>query len=393
MPTADATASMGWQHPRATPKSIQFDERTHDKGTWRRKPNSFQGRRRLYSVLSIMTDRFSFFLLWRRLALVGFVVIGVSGCAGDEKSAPDFGETIGAHERSVFAVAFSPGGETVYSTDGGNLIRAWDVGSALPVFGGSTIRGVKTLAFSPSGKVAVARYGNVLTVLDVVNVRRLNSFKVGLLDIFTFFPKYAYLSSDGAKALLVDFGGNVSLWDLVEGRALHPLLTTVGAHDARNASAFSPAGTVILIASSNRSALEIRDVESGNILRTLFVHKQGTRASAFSVDGTEIATVGMDNSFKRWHVESGKLLASYDTSDIAGINRVAFSSYRQLIITGHNDGSMIIWSVNTGTILKRFRAHDGWVETIAVSPDGKALASGGPLGKVKYWNLTAILAD
>jgi WD40 repeat protein len=150
---------------------------------------------------------------------------------------------------------------------------------------------------------------------------------------------------------------------------------------------------VVLVASSRSPELEILEVKSGNILRTIIAHEQGTRASAFSSDGTEIATVGMDNSFKLWNVESGKLLNTYDTSAVFVINRVAFSSYGKLLITGHNDGSMTIWSAETGSILKQFKAHDGWVETIAVSPDGRGLASGGPYGKVKYWNLAKILAE
>jgi WD40 repeat protein len=63
------------------------------------------------------------------------------------------------------------------------------------------------------------------------------------------------------------------------------------------------------------------------------------------------------------------------------------------MITAHNDGWITIWDIQTGTKLKQFYAHDGWVETIAVSPDGRGLASGGPDGKVKYWNVVEILAE
>jgi WD40 repeat protein len=292
-------------------------------------------------------------------------------------------------------VVFSPSGETVYSTDGTNLIQAWDVSSSLPVFGGGRLGGGQILAFSPNGKVAVARSRNVLIVVDLVDKRVSSDIEVGL-DTYTFFSVYASLSSDGTKALIVDYGGNVSLWDLVERRALFPFLTKTyyGVYnEGRNASADSPAGSVVLVASSLMPKLEIRDVKTGNILRIIIAHEQGTRASAFSSDGTEIATVGMDNSFKLWNVESGKLLNTYDTSAVSVINRVAFSSYRKLLITGHDDGSMTIWSAETGSILKQFKAHDGWVETIAVSPDGQGLASGGPYGKVNYWNLAKILAE
>ena len=326
-----------------------------------------------------------------------FLLPFLAGCATyfGLQEEPDFTKTLGVHPKSVKSVVFSPEGETVYSTDGGNLVLAWDVNSALPIFGGVKLRGVQILAFSPNGKIAVAGSRKVLMVVDLVHRRVSSGFEINLDSILSS-PAYAYLSTDGTKALLVDGYGNASLWDLVEGRVLFPLLTKAhggGFNEGRDASAYSPAGSVVLVASSRSPKLEILEVKSGNIFRTINAHEQGTRASAFSSDGTEIATVGMDNSFKLWNVESGKLLNTYDTSAVFVINRVAFSSYGQLLITGHDDGSMTIWSAETESILKQFKAHDGWVETIAISPDGRGLVSGGPYGKVKYWNLAEILAE
>ena len=301
-------------------------------------------------------------------------------------------KTLGVHPKPVKAVAFSTSGNTVYSTDGGSHVLSWNVKSALPVSRGSSLQGVQTLTISSNGKVALASSRNSLVVVKLMNRQILNRFNTGL-NAATAFPAYAHVSPDASKALIVDFGGNLSLWDLIKGRALHPLMgrnsTLVNA--GRDASAFSPKGSVVLIASSKRPSLEIRDVASGDLLQTIFIHDQGTRATAFSTDGKRIATVGMDNGLKLWDVKSGKLLNSYDTSVVPVINRVVIASYRNLLITGHANGLISVWHHQTGKILKQFEAHNNWVEAMAVSTNGSGLVSGGPNGKVKYWNLAHIV--
>ncbi len=331
----------------------------------------------------------------RNIMCLLFVILSLSlvGCTKNisPQDLSNFAKTLGSHPRPVKAVAFSSEGKTVYSTDGSHRVSAWDVNSALPVFGGGWARGQ---VLSLNSSIAVVGNFNFLRVIDVVNQRVLSNFEVGL-NTSTAYPNYAYLSADATKVLLVDIGGNVSLWSLLERRVIHPFLATSSgtANYGRDASAFSPTNSMFSIASSKRSNLEIRDIKSGDIIQSLSVHERGVRASSFSSEGSEIATVGMNNGFRLWDVKSGELLETYDTSRISIINHIVFSPDGKLIITGHNDGSMVIWSVETGKVLKHFNAHDGWVETIAVSPNGRSLVSGGSDRKVKFWNLANILTE
>jgi len=305
--------------------------------------------------------------------------------------APAIGRTLGIHDTGVVAVAFANSGKTVYSADDEGFILAWDVESEKSVLGANMFRRGRTIALSATGKVAVVATPNTLKVLDIQNVRNAKNLSLGKRTVNSY-PTHVYLTADGGKALLVNWGGSAEIWDLREGREVNLHLAMVGAYYSRDASAIAPDGSRVLIASANRSSIQVRDAESGNIVRTIVADGRGTRAAAFTSNGGEVVTVGFDNSFRRWEVESGKVLARYSYSGMSAVNRVIFSQDNQLMITGHNDGSIVIWDVDNASVLRRFHAHDGWVEAIAISPDGRGLASGGPKGEVRYWNLVDILA-
>ncbi len=73
------------------------------------------------------------------------------------------------------------------------------------------------------------------------------------------------------------------------------------------------------------------------------------------------------------------------TGHAGGVTSVAFSPDGQRLASGGRDGTMKIWDSATGKELFSLKGHAVWVTSVAFSPDGQRLASGGG-GTVKIWD-------
>src|SRR5207237_5527352 len=63
------------------------------------------------------------------------------------------------------------------------------------------------------------------------------------------------------------------------------------------------------------------------------------------------------------------------------------SGFLKCLATGGTDGLVYLRSVETGTEVARWQAHDSAITALAFSPDGKLLVSGARDGSVRVWNL------
>ena len=68
------------------------------------------------------------------------------------------------------------------------------------------------------------------------------------------------------------------------------------------------------------------------------------------------------------------------------IYSVAFSPDGKYIASGGVDNTLRLWSLADGSAAKSFAGHKNFVNSVAFSPDGKKLVSAGEDGAVKIWN-------
>jgi WD40 repeat protein len=60
---------------------------------------------------------------------------------------------------------------------------------------------------------------------------------------------------------------------------------------------------------------------------------------------------------------------------------------------GSVDSIVRLWSTQTGQLVERLVGHNGGVHSMAFTPDGKNLVSGGQDQTVKNWDLRSLLKD
>ncbi|WP_162667285.1 sigma-70 family RNA polymerase sigma factor [Gemmata massiliana] len=69
-----------------------------------------------------------------------------------------------------------------------------------------------------------------------------------------------------------------------------------------------------------------------------------------------------------------------------GTYSVAFSPDGKTLATGGHDQVTKVWDVATGKLLHTLTGNHTWVEALAVAPDGKTFASAGQNGLIRLWN-------
>ncbi|MFF5157794.1 protein kinase [Streptomyces sp. NPDC000348] len=124
-------------------------------------------------------------------------------------------------------------------------------------------------------------------------------------------------------------------------------------------------------------------------------HLNGVGTVALTPDGRLAVSGGADNSVpsppgseggtvRVWDLTAGHCLRTLRGHD-RRTDAVALDPDGRLVASGGPDGSVLVWEVATGRRLHRLAAHAANVESVALSPDGRLLVSASPDGAVLVW--------
>ena len=108
----------------------------------------------------------------------------------------------------------------------------------------------------------------------------------------------------------------------------------------------------------------------------------------FDPSGRFVFAGAQDNTVVRWELTTGKKTA------LAGhkswIRAFAFAAKEKLVYSGDWAGRILAWPSEAAapTPIRGIDAHKGWVRALAISPDGKTLASCGNDALIKLWSVT-----
>ncbi len=115
-------------------------------------------------------------------------------------------------------------------------------------------------------------------------------------------------------------------------------------------------------------------------------HPSSILAISVSQNGKLLVTGSDDKTIKLWSIESGREIRSFSDhkSDVLDVD---FSSDGRLIASAGRDLTFKIWDVATGELLQSYRDNDRGISSVDFSHDNKYLIINTADRKVKLWSL------
>jgi WD40 repeat protein len=277
------------------------------------------------------------------------------------------------HRDTVTGVAFSPDGARVATTGADHVSRIWDArtGQTLTVLpADSNMRGA---AFSPDGRylaLSSEQSTNPVTLYELTGQheqRRLVGHTRGVATV-VFHPHRPLLATGAGDS-------SIALWDARTARRVRGWR----AHTSYvPALAFNPDGSLLAsgngsVANDGRYTVQLWDPETGTRRRSLDGHRIGVAAVGFSPSGRRLVTGDESGQVLVWDAETGNVIARQSLG--GWVRSAVFCDERQVLAVAGAD-EVVLFDLQDATATRCAKIPHGWARLLVDARRGRALLAG-----------------
>lgn len=173
-------------------------------------------------------------------------------------------------------------------------------------------------------------------------------------------------------------GGHVAVTDVLLGKPKGEFLAGEAAYDA----CFLQSDELVAVA--QRRLTHIYD-RAGTEIHVLRDHAE-TRALGYLPYHMLLATIGSAGWLKYRDISTGALVSQH-RSKLGPCAVLAVNPHNAVVITGHANGVVSMWTPNMPDPVVKILAHRGPVRALAVDPSGTFLVTTGSDARMRVWDL------
>lgn len=280
----------------------------------------------------------------------------------------------------VHEVAFTADARSIVTRSGADeAYQVIDVatGARVEPLGDREPFGYERLAFSPDGALCAVR-SKPRAGEPTLKIYRLPKFELlrTIRDVDVSNGTFWWMPN--SKRILLQNGRFVRIWSTDNGQAVG------GFETAANVSAISPDGAYVGAstpptmggaAAKDGHRVEIIPLANPAGRVSFVAHSANIGKLAFSPDGRLLATASRDGTVKLWTVPDGQLVRTF-SGHSGYVRAVHFTPDGKTVISGALDGTVRLWDVTTGAETGRYEVAKWEVNDLDLSPDGATLAVG-----------------